>query len=100
MLQAEFKDRIRSVIKNDSRFNAIRRVSVFGSYVDGSATADSDIDLLVDFVPGSIGLLAFSEIRDVLADKLQMKVDLLTEKSISSYFRDDILSSAELVYER
>ncbi len=101
MVQAEIKNKIISVVNGDCRFDIVDKIRVFGSYQDGTATAESDLDLLVDFVPGSqVGLLTFSDLKAAFTDKLHVEVDLLTERSISNYFRDDILSRAELVYEK
>ena len=101
MVQSDIINRIQSVISDDHRFDIIRKVRVFGSYLDGTANSGSDIDLLVDFMPDSkVGLLKFSEIKEALSEKLRMNVDLLTERSISRYFRNDVINQAELVYER
>ena len=52
-------------------------VRVFGSAARGEATADSDVDLLID-VPAGTGLFAVEEIAVALERLLPWKVDLLT----------------------
>ena len=38
----------------------IKQIGIFGSYVRGEATQDSDLDILVEFEPGyRFGLLTF-----------------------------------------
>ena len=78
----------------------IRRLSLFGSQLKGTARSDGDIDLLVEFepegIPGLLGIAAmeieFSEMAGY------RKVDLRTAADLSRYFRDDVLRTAELQY--
>ncbi|MEQ8347744.1 MAG: nucleotidyltransferase domain-containing protein [Sneathiellaceae bacterium] len=55
---------------------AVRRAALFGSYADGRQTADSDIDLLVEFAVPSYD--NFSGLSDDLATLFQRRVDILT----------------------
>ncbi len=64
----------------------IKRIKIFGSYVEGNQSKTSDIDLIVDFeeTPTFIELLkAEEEITRILG----IKVDLLTEESISPFIK-------------
>ena len=64
----------------------IKRIKIFGSYVEGNQGKTSDIDLIVDFeeTPTFIELLkAEEEITRILG----IKVDLLTEESISPFIK-------------
>ncbi|HSL58084.1 MAG TPA: nucleotidyltransferase domain-containing protein [Acidimicrobiales bacterium] len=54
-----------------------RSVSVFGSVASGDATAQSDVDLLVDFEPGS-SLLDVVRLEDALAAVLGRPVDVVS----------------------
>ena len=58
----------------------IRRLSLFGSQLKGTARPDSDIDLLVEFEPAHIpGLLAIVGMELELSDIMEgRKVDLRT----------------------
>ncbi len=76
----------------------VSTMSVFGSYAKGDAHADSDVDLLVKFHK-PIGLLKFIRLERELAEALGRDVDLVSEVALSPYLRDEVLSSAELVYE-
>lgn len=80
----------------------IRRLSLFGSRLAGSAGPDSDIDLLVEFVPGQApGLFALAEMEAELSALLGGRaVDLRTPQELSRYFRDEVLSKAEVQYAR
>lgn len=76
----------------------VSTMSVFGSYAKGDSDADSDVDLLVKFHK-PIGLLKFIRLERELAEALGRDVDLVSEVALSPYLRDEVLSSAELVYE-
>jgi uncharacterized protein len=80
----------------------IRRLSLFGSTLKGTAQPDSDIDLLVEFEPGSEpGLLGLASMEAELAALLGgKKVDLRTPQDLSRYFRDQVLRTAEVQYAR
>ncbi|MCO5762601.1 MAG: nucleotidyltransferase domain-containing protein [Chromatiaceae bacterium] len=73
----------------------IRRLALFGSQLSGTADAQSDIDLLVEFepdhVPGLIGLAGMElELSRLLGGK---PVDLRTAQDLSHHFRDEILNT-------
>ncbi len=65
------------------------RVAVFGSYARGEERPGSDLDIIVDFSERK-SLFDIIGIEQELSDKLGLKVDLLTEKSISPYLIDRI----------
>ncbi len=64
----------------------IKSLKIFGSYADERQTSASDIDLIVEFhvVPTFIELV---KMEDELSQLLGVKVDLLTEESISPFIR-------------
>jgi predicted nucleotidyltransferase len=78
----------------------IRRLSLFGSVLKGTARPDSDIDLLVEFEPGKApGLLELAGMEIELSQRLGgRRVDLRTPEDLSRYFRDDVLRTAEVQY--
>ena len=80
----------------------IRRLSLFGSQLTGTARPDSDIDLLVEFEPEHIpGLLDIVGMELELSQKLGgRKVDLRTAGDLSRYFRDEVVRTAEVQYAR
>jgi uncharacterized protein len=82
------------------RRRRIRRLSLFGSRMKGTARPDSDVDLLVEFEPGSKpGLLAIAEIELELSCLLGgRRVDLRTAGDLSRYFREEVVQSAEVQY--
>ena len=76
----------------------IRRLSLFGSTLAGTARPYSDIDLLVEFEPGwEPGLLGLATMEAEMATLLGgKKVDLRTPQDLSRYFRDQVLRTAEV----
>jgi len=78
----------------------IRRLALFGSHARGTAKADSDIDLLVEFdrgmEPGLIGLAAMeSELSALTGGR---KIDLRTPRELSHHFRDQVIADAVVQY--
>jgi predicted nucleotidyltransferase len=90
----------RDRISDFCRRHRARRLSVFGSVLRDDFRSDSDIDLLVEFEPGHVpGLIRFAGMESELGEILGRKVDLLTPKSVSSYFRDRVLKDAVLLHD-
>ncbi len=82
------------------RRRRIRKLSLFGSQLKGTARPDSDIDLLVEFEPDS-GTTYFdmAEIEIELSEHLGgKKVDLRTPAELSRYFREEVVRTAEPQY--
>jgi uncharacterized protein len=71
----------------------IRNIRVFGSFARGPAGPDSDLDLLVEYVPGRSGF-AFVEFCERVEELLGRKVDVVTEKSLHPLIRDKVLRQA------
>jgi predicted nucleotidyltransferase len=84
------------------RRNHIRRLSLFGSMLTGTAGPNSDIDLLVEFEPGrEPGLLGLASMEAELGAMLGAgKVDFRTPQDLSRRFRDKVLQTAEVQYAR
>ena len=77
----------------------IRRLSLFGSQLTGTAGPDSDVDLLVEFDPHHIpGLFAVAGMEIELCELLGRKVDLRTAGDLSRFFRDEVVQTAEAQY--
>jgi predicted nucleotidyltransferase len=82
------------------KVNGIRKMSLFGSQLHGTARPDSDIDLLVEFYPDRIpGLFKIAEMEFELSDMLGgKKVDLRTPEDLSRYFRQTVIQEAAEQY--
>lgn len=81
------------------RRNQIRRLSIFGSALRGDFRPDSDVDVLVEFEPGTqIGLFAFLRMQQELTALLQRPVDLVPQSGLKRVIRDSVLASAQVIY--
>lgn len=69
---------------------------VFGSVLHGTDRDGSDIDLLVDALPGAT-LLDLGDLEAELKSLLGVHVDLLTPGDLSPKFRAKVLSEAQPV---
>ena len=82
--------------------NGIAYLAIFGSYARGDFSKKSDLDLLVRFskeIDDAISLLDLVGIEQELSEKLNVKVDLLTEESISPYIKKYIMDDLKVVYD-
>lgn len=77
------------------RFRAAN-LRVFGSVVRGTDKEGSDLDLLVDALPGAT-LFDLGGLQIELEDLLGVHVDLLTPGDLPAKFRDRILAEARPV---
>lgn len=66
---------------------------VFGSVVHGDDHEGSDLDLLVDAMPGAT-LLDLGGLQDELEELLGIRVDLLTPRDLPLKFRAQVLAEA------
>jgi predicted nucleotidyltransferase len=101
MDKQEIKNRLLEAVKNNPHMESIKSVAIFGSYVNGTPSEKSDIDILIDFEPTAvIGFFTLSDIKHSFESFLSRSVDLLTPEAISKYIRDEVLAQAEYVYEK
>jgi predicted nucleotidyltransferase len=90
----------REKIAGFCRRNRIHKLSLFGSVLRGDFCPDSDVDVLVEFKQGQgPGFFELAHMERELSIILGgRKVDLRTPQELSRYFRDEVLSSAEVQY--
>ena len=91
-LDSSLRSKRDEILRLAERYGA-RNVRVFGSLVRGEATAESDVDLLVDMDPGR-SLLDLVGLWQDLEDLLQCRVDVLTDGGLSPHLRDRIYAEA------
>jgi len=90
----------REKIEDFCRHARIRRLAFFGSVLRDDFSRESDVDVLVEFE--SEARVGFFELYD-LEQELSLllggrKVDMHTPRSLSKYFRDEVLQEAEVQY--
>lgn len=71
----------------------VSSLSLFGSWVRGEQTAESDLDILVEFVEPP-GLISFLTLEEELSNRLGMKVDLVMKGALKPAIGSRILREA------
>jgi predicted nucleotidyltransferase len=79
----------------------VRHLSVFGSFARGEQRPDGDVDLLVEyetgFTPSFFRVVELSEkLRPVFGGR---DVDLVIPADLHWFIRDQVLNSAQTIYE-
>ncbi len=83
----------RAQIEEIARRCGARDIRVFGSVARGTATEDSDVDVLVELEP-SRSLLDLARIELELEDLLGRSVDVVTERSLRERIREEVRQTA------
>ena len=91
-LREKIQQQREEIIEVAGRHRAVN-VRLFGSVARGEEHEISDIDMLVDFLPGASLLDQVALIQD-LSDKLQRKVDVVSTRALNPHLREDILKEA------
>ncbi len=78
----------------------IRRLALFGSILRHDFGPNSDIDVLVEFEPGTrVGLIRLSAIERELSELIGRRIDLNTPGFFRPELREQIVSEAQVQYE-
>jgi hypothetical protein len=89
----------REQIAEFCRRNYIRKLALFGSVLTDHFTAESDVDVLVEFEPGAVvGLFEMAAMEIELSEMIGREVDLRTPEDLSRHFRDQVLQQAVVQY--
>ena len=100
-MQAERIKMSKEQIAEFCRRNHITKFAFYGSVLHGDFRPDSDVDVLVDFesdYPVTLFDIAGMEIE--LSDIIGRKIDLRTPEDLSRYFRNEVVETAEVQYEK
>ncbi len=77
----------------------VRELSVFGSAAAGSMRPDSDIDLLVEFLPeAQADLVDHAGLMLDMSSLLGRAVDLVSKAGLKPLIRASVLEQARLLY--
>jgi predicted nucleotidyltransferase len=92
----EFEEQI---LADFCRRHGVARLSLFGSRLHGEHRPDSDVDLLVEFLPGrKVSLFDIGGMIMELRDLTGHDVDLRTALDLSPLFRGEVLREARVLY--
>jgi len=92
-------DQLRELVQPVAVRYGVKRVFLFGSYAQGTATPDSDIDLRID--SGAIrDYFELSGFHQELEDALSRSVDVLTTGSLEGNFLSRIEKEEVVLYEQ
>ena len=83
--------------KDTIKSYGVNKIGLFGSFVKGSQNAESDVDLLVEFLPNKKNFRNFINLAFFLEDMLNRKVEIVTAESLSPYLKPYILKEVEYV---
>jgi len=77
----------------------VQELSIFGSAARGEMRPDSDIDMLVEFLPDAeIDLVDYAGMMLDLSHLLGRKVDLVSKNGLKPLIRASVLEEARLLY--
>jgi predicted nucleotidyltransferase len=85
-------------IERFCRKHRIRRLALFGSALRDDFAPGSDVDVLVEFEPGTRVGWAFFGMERELSGIIGRKVDLNTPGFLSAAFRERVLEEARTLY--
>ena len=79
----------------------IQRLSLFGSALRGELRPESDVDLLAEYVPGTtVTLMTLAGHEIDLGELIGRKVDLRLPGELAESFRQQVVNSTRLIYEK
>ena len=84
-----------SCCEQDIRALGVVRLALFGSVRRGQAHAESDVDFLVQFAPGSKTYARFFALSELLEKHLGRPVELVTTEALSPFIGPRILAEAQ-----
>lgn len=74
-----------------------KRIGLFGSVVRGDQTARSDVDLVVEFIPGQKNYRNLLGTADLAESLMGRNVEIVTPESVSPFIAPHIQKEAEYV---
>lgn len=83
--------------REDLRRLGVKRIGLFGSFHRDEPGADSDVDLLVEFLPGEKSFDNFMAISFLLEEELERPIELVTREALSPHLGPHILDDVEYV---
>ncbi len=76
----------------------VKRLALFGSVQRNTARPDSDVDVLVEFLPGEKTYRHFFALGELLERLFDRRVELVTPESLSPFLQRRIFAEATDVF--
>jgi predicted nucleotidyltransferase len=77
----------------------VRELAFFGSAARGEMRADSDVDMLVEFLPHSgIDLVDYAALMMELTELVGRRVDLVSKKGLKPLIRTAVIEESHVLY--
>lgn len=88
---------IQTLRENKERIDSfgVRTIGIFGSYVHGDATTESDIDIAITFQEGKKSFRHYIELLHFLEDTFNKKIELVIQDNIKEALKKHILPTIQ-----
>ncbi len=90
-LREKVKERREDILRLAEKWGDTN-VRIFGSVARGDERPDSDLDLLIHMDGGT--LITLVRFQREISDLMGCKVDVLSDRGLSPYIRDEIINNA------
>ncbi len=94
-------EKIYDIIRSYFKTQPIDKAWVFGSFARNENDEDSDIDILVKYIPNvPVGLFKYGQMISDLQELLHIKVDLVKDGTLLPFAVESAEHDKILIYER
>jgi predicted nucleotidyltransferase len=94
---SNLEDVLQRIVQHEREIRAfgVSRLALFGSVLRGTPNERSDVDILVQFLPGMKSYDRYLALSELLESCLERRVELVTTESLSPFIGPRILEQAE-----
>ncbi len=92
----EVKNRLAEQRTEIQRLFHVKKIGIFGSFVQDRQTRRSDVDILVEFEKGHKDFFNYMRLKDYLESSLARKVDLVIKEAVKPRLQERIFN--EVLY--
>lgn len=91
------REQLQQLLPDLQQRYGVTEMWLFGSYVRGEETAESDLDVLVSFDNDSLTLVQFIELELELTEQLGVHVDLVEREGLKPYIGSQVVQEMVMV---